>query len=63
MKKILFKSADIEKEILVGEVGELVYALCKNVDEVNDAIRWCNAHKTGEVFNSELYTMEILNDK
>lgn len=63
MKKILFKSADIEKEILVGEVGELVYALCKNVAEVNDAIRWCNAHKTGEVFDGGLYTMEILNDK
>lgn len=65
MKKIKFlnKMTDIEKEILVGEVGENVYAICKDVNEVNDAIRWCNLHNVGDKFECESYSMEITKNK
>lgn len=62
MKKIHFvnKQTNKESDVMVGKVGELVFAVCQNVKETNDAIRWCNTHKTGDKFDTDNYSMEIL---
>ena len=62
MKKVRFlnKQTNTEKEVLVGKVGECVFAVCQNVKETNDAIRWCNQHKEGDKFDCNLYAMEIV---
>lgn len=62
MKKIKFqnKQTNTEKVVLVGKVGESVFAVCQNVKETNDAIRWCNQHKVGDRFDCDLYSLEIV---
>ena len=62
MKKVIFtiKANNASKEVMVGKVGECVFAVCQNVKETNDAIRWCNQHKDGDVFDCDLYAMEIV---
>lgn len=61
MKKIKFtnKQMNTTTEVMVGQVGEKVFAVCQNVKETNDAVKWCNIHKTGDKFDCDLYTMEI----
>ena len=62
MKKIKFtdKVKNREHEVLASNVGERVFAACNNVKETNDAIRWCNTHNVGDVFDCDLYRMEII---
>lgn len=62
MKKIKFtdKVKNREHEVLVSNVGERVFATCNNVKETNDAIRWCNTHNVGDVFDCDFYRMEII---
>ena len=61
MKKARFtnKATDDKIECLVGNVGERVFAVCNNVKETNDAIRWCNTHKSGDVFECDSYKIEL----
>lgn len=61
MKKIYFynKENHTEKLVMVGKVGECVFAVCNNVKETNDAIRWCSHHNVGDKFDCDLYSMEI----
>lgn len=61
MKKVYFYNKEMKTEslIMVGQVGEKVFAVCNNVKETNDAVKWCNTHKTGDKFDCDLYTMEI----
>ena len=48
-------------DILVGCLGERVYKLTSNVNEMNDAIRWCNRHHAiGEKFDCDKYQIEII---
>lgn len=63
-KKVIFKNkVDGSKfNILVGKVGEHVFAITKNVKEMNDAIRWCNNHKAGEAFECDNYRIELVNE-
>ena len=70
MKKCLFtnKTTNQTTMCMVGNIGELVYAITHDVNEMNDAIRWCNKHKVGEKFECdeyriELYECEVENDK
>lgn len=64
MKKIKFisKTTNTEKVITVGNVGQYVFACVNNVKETNDAIRWCNQHTTGDVFECDEYTLEIIEE-
>lgn len=64
MKKIKFisKPTNTEKVIMGGKVGECVFAVCQNVKETNDAIRWCNQHKVGDKFDCNAYTLEIIEE-
>ena len=63
-KKVIFKNMvdGNESNILVGKVGMYVYALTKSVKEMNDAIRWCNNHKEGDVFECDKYRIELTNE-
>ena len=63
-KKVIFNNkVDGEKfNMRVGKVGEHVFALTKSVNEMNDAIRWFNNHKDGDVFECEKYRMELINE-
>lgn len=65
MKKIKFINKQVnntEKVIMGGKVGECVFAVCQNVKETNDAIRWCNTHKVGDKFDCDAYTLEIIEE-
>lgn len=63
-KRVIFNNKVDGNEInmMVGNLGEHVYALTKDVNETNDAIRWCNFHKAGDVFECEQYRIELTND-
>lgn len=56
------KAKNESKEYLVGNVGQYVFACVNNVKETNDAIRWCNQHTTGDVFECDEYTLEIIEE-
>lgn len=60
MIKFTDKSTGTSLEILVGSLGQHVYKLTKSVNEMNDAIRWCNTHKLGDKFECNDYSMEIM---
>lgn len=62
MKKVRFtnKAKNESKVYLVGNVGQYVFALVNNVKETNDAIRWCNTHKVGDVFENDAYKLELV---
>ena len=64
MKKIKFisKTTNTEKVVMVGNVGKYVFACVNNVKETNDAIRWCNQHKVGDIFDCDSYTLEIIEE-
>ena len=64
MKKVIIlnKKTNTEKTVMVGKVGECVFAVCQNVKETNDAIRWCNQHKVGDKFDGDAYTLEIIEE-
>lgn len=63
-KKVIFnnKIDGNECNMLVGKVGEHVFALTKSVKETNDAIRWCSTHKVGDKFDCNDYSIEIVED-
>lgn len=65
MKKCLFtnKATNLTTECMVGNIGELVFAITHDVNEMNDAIRWCNKHHVGDVFNSDNYTIKLVESK
>ena len=42
--KITNKVSNKTTECMAGSIGEHVFSICKNVDETNRAIRWCNTH-------------------
>lgn len=63
-KKVIFENK-VEGNVftlLVGKVGEHVFALTKSVNEMNDAIRWCNFHNVGDVFECDKYRIELVNE-
>lgn len=62
MKKLRFtnKKENVTKECRMGQIGETVFALVCNVKETNEAIRWCNTHKAGDVLERDDYKIEIL---
>lgn len=62
MKKVKFinKKENVTKECSIGQIGENVFALLQNVKETNDAIRWCNTHKVGDVREHDDYKIEIM---
>lgn len=60
MIKFTDKSTGTSLEILVGSLGQHVYKLTKSVNEMNDAIRWCNTHKVGDVFENDAYKLELV---
>ena len=62
MKKCLFtnKATNQTTECMVGNIGELVFAITHDVNEMNDAIRWCNKHHAGDVFNCDNYTIKLV---
>ena len=64
MKKVRItnKTKNESKVYLVGNVGQYVFACVNNVKETNDAIRWCNQHKVGDVFDCDSYTLEIIEE-
>lgn len=61
MKKLRFtnKKENVTKECRMGQIGEMVFALVCNVKETNEAIRWCNTHKAGDVLERDDYKIEI----
>jgi hypothetical protein len=70
MKKVYFtnKKTNATNDYRVGNIGELVFAITHDVNEMNDAIRWCNKHHVGDKFECdeyriELYECEVENDK
>lgn len=62
MKKVKFLNKEQNKEtiILLCNVGEKVFSIVNNVKETNDAIRWCNTHNVGDVFECDEYRIEII---
>lgn len=62
MKKVYFtnKKTNATNDCRVGNIGELVFAITHDVNEMNDAIRWCNKHHVGDVFNSDNYTIKLV---
>lgn len=46
--------------ITIGKLGEKIYTLTKDTKEVNNAIRWCNTHKSGDVLNKDKYEIGII---
>ena len=62
MKKIRFtnrKENTVKEEMMTFKIGESVFSLVQNVKETNEAIRWCNTHKTGDVLERDDYKIEI----
>ena len=61
MKKCLFtnKTTNQTTECMVGNIGELVFAITHDVNEMNDAIRWCNKHHVGDKFECDKYRIEL----
>lgn len=62
MKKVRFtnKEKNETKDYLIGDIGQYVFALVNNVKETNDAIRWCNKHTAGDVFECDEYKIELI---
>lgn len=62
MKKLRFtnRKENVTKECRMGQIGEMVFALVCNVKETNEAIRWCNTHKAGDVLERDDYKIEIV---
>ena len=70
MKRVYFinKKTNEAKKCRVGNIGALVFAITHDVNEMNDAIRWCNKHHVGDKFECdkyriELYECEVENEK
>lgn len=64
MKQVKFtnKVKNTEEIMMVGKVGENVFPLVNNVKETNDAIRWCNTHNIGDIYDCDEYGIEIIRD-
>ena len=62
MKKVIFtnKKTNAVNDCGVGNIGELVYAITHDVNEMNCAIRWCNKHLVGEVFDGDNYNIQLV---
>lgn len=48
------------KEIRFSELGRHVFDITKSIDDFNAAVRWCNKHNVGDVFENENYKFEII---
>ena len=64
MKRVYFtnKKTNATNDCRVGNIGELIFAITHDVNEMNDAIRWCNTHKVGDKFDKNLYSIEIISE-
>ena len=62
MRKIRFtnKETGTTKDVISGNVGENVFVVTQNVKQTNDAIRWLNGKKVGEVYDHEKFKLEII---
>lgn len=58
--KFTNKTNGIVKELQYGALGHEVFDVTKSINEMNDAIRWCNNHKEGDVFDCDAYKIEII---
>lgn len=65
MKKVKITNKVSKKtfECMAGNIGEHVFSICKNVDETNRAIRWCNSHVVGDSLDTPMYRIEIFGVK
>lgn len=61
MKKVIFtnKKTKAANDCRVGNIGELVFAITHDVNEMNDTIRWCNKHHVGDKFECNEYRIEL----
>lgn len=61
MKRVYFtnKKTNATNDCRVGNIGELVFAITHDVNEMNDAIRWCNKHHVGDKFECDEYRIEL----
>lgn len=61
MKKVIFtnKKTNAVTDCRIGNIGELVFAITHDVNEMNDAIRWCNKHHVGDKFECDEYRIEL----
>lgn len=61
MKKVIFtnKKTNAVTDCRIGNIGELVFAITHDVNEMNDAIRWCNKHHVGDKFECDEYCIEL----
>ena len=59
MVKFTNKETNEVFNMLIGKVGETVYKLTHNVNEMNDAIRWCNRHDIGDTFDADKYSITL----
>lgn len=62
MKRVYFtnKKTNATNDCRVGNIGELIFAITHNVNEMNDAIRWCNKHHVGDKFECDKYRIELV---
>lgn len=62
MKRVYFtnKKTNATNDCRVGNIGELIFAITHDVNEMNDAIRWCNKHRVGDVLDSDNYTIKLV---
>lgn len=62
MKRVYFtnKKTNATNDCRVGNIGEFIFAITHDVNEMNDAIRWCNKHHAGDVFNNDNYIIKLV---
>lgn len=62
MKRVYFtnKKTNAVTDCRIGNIGELVFAVAHDVNEMNDVIRWCNKHHVGDVLDSDNYTIKLI---
>ena len=61
MKRVYFtnKKTNAVTNCRIGNIGELVFSVVHDVNEMNDAIRWCNKHHVGDKFECDEYRIEL----
>ena len=49
-------------DLLIGNVGQHVFKVSKNVNLMNHAIRWCNTHDVGATLEHDTFKIELIDD-
>lgn len=62
MVKFTDKNTKECKRMLISNVGEHVFRIVCDVNEMNRAISWCNHHTIGEVWDRDEYRIELIAD-